>query len=409
MSNRAKILFVDEDPATLYALQILLRDEDWDCFFASTGSEALVYLAEERIDLLVTAAVMAQMDGNKLLKEVRRRYPSVVRIFLTGHPRHETVCHALAEGQTQQIIPKPWIDQELKEILRSALRQAAYQRKYSPEFQQLINSIPLLPALPETYSNVHACIADDEIDIEKMAGAISQDVALSSLLLHWGNSALFGQRFLVDSIKKAIIVLGTDIVESLVLSESVNRAVSVSKVRGFDIHHLKKHSIATATCSRLLIKTAYSSNVGMQDRAFIAGLLHDMGKLLLAVYLPEQFQQAINLASEQRIPLEEAEQSTYGTDHAEIGAALAEWWSLPPFLMNAIRFHHHPHRAPTEPEVVAATYVANILSCRFSLGFHSDIPEREIDQTYRDRFYLNEETVELLRAKTLKTISELPI
>ncbi len=410
MGNKSRILFIDDDPAVLTALQSLLRDEEWECHFLAKGSSGLQFLAQQPVDLVVSAAIMEEMDGISLFSEIRRLYPATIRIFLTGHPRHGTVLQALAQGQTQQIIPKPWMDLEVKEILRSALRQAQYQRKYSLDFQQLINAIPLLPSLPETYSQVRDCISDDEINIEKMAEAISQDISLSTTLLHWGNSALFGQRFLVDTIKKAIIVLGTDIVENLVLSESVYRAIKTrqGKAPDVDIIRFKKHSMASATIARLLIKLTHSSNVGMQDRAFIAGLLHDMGKLLLATYLPEKFQHAIDVSAENQWPLIKAERSLYGTDHAEIGAMLAEWWSLPPFLVAAIRSHHHPRISPSEPDVSVAAYAANILANRLNLGSHEKTCDVDLDDSCYARFHLNAEVSELIEQQTLEVLSALP-
>jgi len=404
------ILFIDEDPGILSALQTLLQNENWKCHFVSGAGQALQFLLDNPVDLVVSAAVMEEMDGISLLGKIREHHPTTIRLLLTGHPRHAAVLQALAQGYTQQIIPKPWIDLEFKEILRGALRQAQYQRRFGLEFQQLINTIPLLPTLPETYSQVRACISDDDIDIEGMAEAISQDVSLSATLLHWGNSALFGQRFLVDSIKKAIIVLGTDIVENLVLSESVYRAVKsdTNKIPGFDINHFKKHAIASATIARLLVKLNHSSNVGMQDRAFIAGLLHDMGKLLLANYLPDKFQRAIERSDANQWPLPKAEQSIYATDHAEIGAMLAQWWSLPPFLVEAIRSHHHLRATPIEPEVSAATYAGNILACQFGFCARQESYDVDLHESCYERFHLNDEVIELLKHKTQEILTELP-
>ncbi len=404
------ILFIDEDPAALAALKTLLQGEDWVCHFVPKADRALQFLAQQAVDLVVSAADFEHVDAVDLLNEIRRNYPATIRLVLAAHPHHSSVLRAMTQGQVQQIIPKPWVDLELKEILRSALRQAEYQRKYSLEFQHLINTIPLLPALPETYSQVRDCISDDDIDIERMAEAISQDISLSTTLLHWGNSALFGQRFLVDTIKKAIIVLGTDIVENLVLSESVYRAINsqTNNLPGFDINRFKRHSIACATIARLLIKLTHSNDVGMQDRAFIAGLLHDMGKLLLTSYLPEKFQRAGEIAEENQWPLLKAERSLYGTDHAEIGAMLAQWWSLPPFLVEAIRSHHHLRNTAVEPEVNAATYAANIITCLFNLGSGKDTVETDLDESCYLRFHLNNEVIELLEQKTLETLSGLP-
>ncbi|MCK5915732.1 MAG: HDOD domain-containing protein, partial [Deltaproteobacteria bacterium] len=330
-----KILFVEDDQRILKLLQQLLQDESWDCHFVCSDHKALTFLQDNPVDLVVSNVKIAEMDGIQLMEDIRKLYPCIVRLFLTGYNKQEEVVKALAEGYVQQIIPKPWIDQEFLEIIRSALRQRAQQKKHSPEFQTLINSIPLLPSLPESYSNVRSCIVGDEVNIEKMADYIAQDVAISSALLHWANSALFGQRFQVDTIKKAIIVLGTNIVENLIFSESVNRTIAekLPDIKGFDFGRFKKHSMATAVLSRLLIKSLLPTNHIQHDRAFIAGLLHDMGKLAEASFFPDRFEKAIELAVQTKTPLTEAESEIYGTNHAELGSFLAEWWALPPFIV----------------------------------------------------------------------------
>ncbi len=401
-----KILFVDDEQNILKSLQQLLQDEDWDCHFVSSAREALSFLQTEPVDLVISDVMMPDMDGIQLVSEIRKLYPSIIRMFLTSYAKQENIIEALAEGYSQQIIPKPWLDQELKEIIRSALRQSAQQKKHSPEFQILINSIPLLPSLPKSYSNVRSCIVGNEIDIEKMADYISQDVAISGALLRWANSALFGQRFQVNTIKKAIIVLGTDIVENLVLSESINQTIArnVPEVKGFDFAKFEKHSMATAIIARLLIKSLHCTDLARHDRAFITGLLHDMGKLVAANFFSDQFAQAIALAKKRKCPLIEAEMETYGTQHAELGSFLAEWWALPPFIVNTICWHHQPQSTPVEQDIIFAVHVANLLSYQFHYGSNGDTFPREIAEEYRDKFYLTEETIEILQAETEKTI-----
>lgn len=409
MDSTPKILFVDDEINVLKSLERLMLDEEWHCHFINSAAQALDFLKTESVDLIVSDVMMPEMDGIQLFSEVRKRYPEIVRLFLTGYAKQDNVVKALTEGYTQQIISKPWIDQELREIIRSALRQKNLQKKQSPEFQKLINSTSLLPTLPESYAKVRSCISDNEVDIEKMADYISQDVAISSALLHWANSALFGQRFQVDTIKKAIIVLGTDIVENLVLSESVNRAIAgkIPVVKGFDFTRFKKHSMATAVIARLLIKTVHSSDVVKHDRAFVAGLLHDMGKLAAASFFPKQFERAIEIANKRGWSLTEAEMGVYKTQHAEIGAFLAEWWALPAFIVNAICWHHQPRSTPVEQDVIAAAHVANLLSYQFNYGSNGDTIAREIDDSYRSKFFLTEESLEILKAGADKTISSL--
>ncbi len=404
-----KILFVDEDQHILNKLRQLLLDEEWNCHFSSNSQEALNYLQSNPVDLVVSDSNVVMADQTKLIKEIRKLYPAVVRIFLTDFATQDEVIGALADGDVQQIVPKAEIDHELKEVIRSAIRQSVQQKTHSSEFQVLINSIPLLPALPESYSNVRSCIIGGEVDIEKMADYISQDVAIASALLHWANSALFGQRFQVDTIKKAIIVLGTDIVENLILSESVNRTIAgkLPEIKGFDFGKFKKHSMATAVLSRLLIKSLLPTDFVQHDRAFIAGLLHDMGKLAAASFFPLRFEKAIELAKKTRCPLNEAEIAIYGSDHSELGSFLAEWWDLPPFIVHAVYWHHQPQSTPVHQDVIAAAYVANLLSYQFHYGSNGDTYLRGIADEYREKFYLNEEANEILRAETEKTIQTL--
>ncbi len=403
------VLFVDDELGILKSLTRLMQDEDWDCHFLTSSKAALELLEKQQIDLIVSDVAMPQMDGIELLNLVKDRYPSTVRIFLTAFADQDNVTQALSKGFTQQIIPKPWIDQELKEVIRSALRQSAQQRQHCPELQALLNTIPLLPPLPDNYSQVRSCVIGDEVDIEKMAEIISLDVAMATSLLHWSNSALFGQRFQVDTVKKAIVVLGTDVVESLILSEAINKSIAshMPDVPGFHLKDFQHHSIATAIISRQLIKTLYINDSERQDRAFIAGLLHDMGKLAAASFFSAQFTEAIALAENSKCYLTEAEKQVLGTTHTEIGSFLAEWWALPPFITHAVLWHHDPKSSPIENDVVNAVHVANLLSYQFNLGSNGDSRPREVDRDCWDKFYLTEEGVEILRVETEKMLEVL--
>ncbi len=408
-ASKPSILFVEKSSDVCQAIHALLCDEAWTIIFANSTINALEVLKDQSIDLIVTDTDLEDGHGIELLTTVKQHFSTVTRIILTAFNSQDTVIKALAEGIAQQLIAIPWVDQEFKEVIRSAIRQTEQQKKHSPEFQQLINSIPLLPSLPESYNNVRSCITADDVDVEKMAQYIGQDVSLTSILLRWANSALFGQRFQVDTIKKAIIVLGTDIVENLILSEAVNRAISdkVIKVKGFDFKRFQKHSMASACLSRLLIKTVYPADTMRHDRAFVAGLLHDMGKLVTASFFADKFEHAIMASKLNKIPLETAERNQYNTDHAELGGFLAEWWALPPFIVNAIYWHHAPQNTPMEQDIISATFAANLLSYNFNYGSNGDSVIRQIPTDIVNKFFITEEAVEILRMETEKIIHSL--
>jgi putative nucleotidyltransferase with HDIG domain len=404
-----KILIVDDEPSILKSLQRLLIDEPWDCQFVGSGKEALALLQQEPFDLIMADVQMPEMDGIQLMVEIRRRYPHLIRLFLTAFSTKESVAQAFCQGHVQQIIPKPWIDQELREIIRSALRQSRQQKNRSPEFQAVINSIPLLPALPKSYIQVRDCLSQIEFDIDKIATIINQDVALTSVLLHWANSALFGQRYLVDTVKKAIIVLGTIIVENLILSEAIHQSLvsDLQEIPEFSLCRFQKHSTAVATISRLLVKSLDSSNQNHHDRAFTAGLLHDLGKLAAASFFGEQFGEALRRARQEQRPLPETELEVIGITHAELGSFLAEWWALPPFIVNTIHNHHQPPDSGIDVNLIHSVYLANLLSYQFGYAMDEQQVRPAEPDSILERFYLTDEGIEILQEETHKIMSEL--
>jgi len=400
--DNAKILFIESESQFIDSLRSLTANEEWDCHFATCTSDALTLLENITIDLIVADINSTDINHNDFIKNIYTNYPSTIRIFLTGQPKAHSTLKALASGYVQQIVPKPWNDQEFKDIIRSAIRQSKQQKKHSTQFQKLINSVPLLPMLPKSYEKIRSCTTNGEIDIQKMEAAIVQDAAISTILLHWANSALFGQRFHVDTIKKAIIIIGTDIVESLILSESINRSITLKlpNVNGFYFSEFKKHSMATAIIARLLIKSLLPTDFIQHDRAFISGLLHDIGKLVAANFFSSKFEKAIVLAHKNNIPLLDAEYKIFKTDHAELGAFIAEWWALPPFIVNAIRWTHQPNSSPIDQDVIIATNIANILSLKFGYGCKNEATIATIDAKYIDKFCLTDDANEILKAET---------
>ena len=157
------ILFVDDEVSILKALKRLFMEEDWNLLFSDNGEEGLKILEKEEVDLVVSDVRMPGMDGIAFFRQVKERHPSIVRVFLSGYADKMMVAQALAEGCAQQILPKPWVDSELKEVIRNALRQSRRQRRKGADLQTLINSLSTLPALPDTYTRLRECLADREI------------------------------------------------------------------------------------------------------------------------------------------------------------------------------------------------------------------------------------------------------
>lgn len=389
-----KILFVDDEVNILNALRRTMIDEDWACKFASTAKEGLEYLNGESFDLVMSDVIMPEMGGMDFLSEVRARHPHSIRMFLTGFADKDIVTSALADGYAQQIIPKPWKDEELIEIIRRALKQADHQKKYSSKLQQVLNSMPLLPQQPQSYAKVQGYLSSEEPNLEEIIDFINQDVGLASTILHWANSALFGQRFAVETIQKAIVVIGTDIVVNLILVHSLNQSVAkdIPPMSNFGVEEFNKHSMTTAVMTRLLLKSLRPNDTELHDRGFVAGLLHDLGKLIAAHYFTSKFSLAIEVAKEKNCSLTTAEEAVLGTSHTELGGLLSDWWDLPDFIVNSVRWHHKPMEAPEDTEMVTAVCLADHLSNQLS----GERGKPRILDELREQFGLSDESIENL-------------
>ncbi len=393
------ILCVDDEPSILKSLKRQLSFEGWNLLFAESAADGLRMLEEQNIDLILSDVRMPAMDGIEFLGRVREIKPSIIRIILTGFAQTNSVTKALSEGIAQQIILKPWNDKELIEVIHNALRQSRLQRNSSSKLQTLINSVPLLPPLPASYQEIRKCFANkDDLNIDRVADIISHDIGLSSMLLHWSNSALFGQRRKVTTVKRAIVLLGIDIVENLILSETLSKTLGAKDmIGGLDLKAFQAHSMACAIIARILSKDLPHANAELADQAFIAGLLHDIGKLAEADFFTDKFSQALNQATKNACLLHEAEQEIFASTHTEIGSLLAEWWELPEFIVNSIRWHHAPESAPTDQILVKLVQVANLLAQNLSVGFSGNGCMPELDSIDLRSFDINQEQQEQLR------------
>ncbi len=402
------VLFVDDEQNVLNSLKRLLYDEPWSTFFADSGADGLEILKKENVDLVISDVRMPVTDGIAFLKQVKELYPQVVRIFLSGHADHKAVIQALAEGSAQQLIPKPWKDEELKEVIRGALIQAKELKKKNERLQKIINSLSSLPPLPKTYLKIKECLLDtDNVSIDQIADIIEMDASISAELLRWANSALFGQMHQVDTVKRAVLVLGFDIVEGLVLSESIFGSASpdIRDIEGFSLDSFQAHSIACGITAKILISEMPDADPKKADRAFTAGLLHDIGKLLEIRYLEDQFKKIIDTARQKNTTLINAEQEVLGTTHEEIGGYLADWWSLPSFLVNAIRWHHEPSLCKADHDIIAAVHIADVLAHQFELGASGNYCPLEADQECWVRFNLTDEDLTSIKEDVMQFLS----
>ena len=206
------------------------------------------------------------------------------------------------------------------------------------ELTQVVRSVRDLPALPSIVLDLIGSFERDDVDISTLAEKMSRDQALAAKTLRLAHSSFYGLPSKVKTVKQAIVVLGFDSARALAVASSIIDSFGASRCPQVDVGSFWRHSIAAALCAKNLARHAHID----QDYAFIAGLLHDIGRLVLASSFPEQYALVVARRDSQDMTIGEAELLVLGVDHQRAGQMLAEAWMFPPLIQRAIGQHHAP-------------------------------------------------------------------
>jgi putative nucleotidyltransferase with HDIG domain len=230
-------------------------------------------------------------------------------------------------------------------------------------FDELKQRVRDLPALPAVVMDLIASFGDDRISSDDIVAKLSRDPALTAKTLRMANSSFYGMTRQIGSVPDALTILGT--VRTVVLAAGVTGSFKVPEYTGFDFKAFWRHAIGAALCAQAL-----APHVRMDsDVAFTVGLLHDIGAIALACSFPEEYADVLYYMQQGDCLLIEAEQAILGTDHAVMGARIAEHWRFSPVIAEAIEFHHAPamHHGPG---LVGLTHMADAFSHALGLSGH---------------------------------------
>lgn len=227
------------------------------------------------------------------------------------------------------------------------------------EVEDLIQDIPNLASLPEVVMRAVDLVNDPRTCASDIGQVIAEDPALSGRLLKLVNSPFYGFPSRIDTISRAVTVIGTLELLDLIIGASVIKAFVGLPPALVNMDQFWSHSLYTALITRGL---AIRHRAPQPERYFLAGLLHDIGSLALYLSRPEQARQALVFASDEGVPLNEAEHISLGFSHADVGAALMQAWKLPPALYEPVRFHHRPTAAENFQLETALVHLADVIA-----------------------------------------------
>jgi len=235
------------------------------------------------------------------------------------------------------------------------------------QLKNLITTIRDLPAMPHVASKVLELSSDPDTSAARLQQVISDDQAMTARILKIANSAMYACSRRIKTLSEAIVMLGFNSIRSLVVTSAARNLYSTGAARmGLKERLLWEHSIGTAFACRLL---AARKHPALQEEAFLAGLMHDIGKLVLNLQVPDQFEEIVQIVYNENRAFHETERELLGFDHARVGAMLVNKWKLSPLLEDVIGLHHHQDSLTTDRPLLLYLDLANRLCHKLGIGF----------------------------------------
>jgi len=357
--DKKRILFVDDEAQTLslWERQLVSMNKEWDMEFVNSGEKALELMAKEPFDVVVSDMKMPEMGGEELLGKVKKQYPKTIRFLLSAFNERDTVLKTV--NVIDQFMVKPCEPEELISNIKHGLELAT---DVDPSrIEALIQNIDSLPTLPKLYDKLKEEIQSETTGLRDIAKIIQQDVSITAKILQVVNSAFFGLRQKIWDIEQAVVYLGSETIQALVIMAGVYDQFSNEEIKKFSIQEIFTHSSEVGLMTSKILK---SRNMPKEivEKGVMAGSLHDVGKLVFIRVKPLEYEAIFKKQKETKMPIEQLEKEAFGVDHGELGTHLMEKWGLPEEVTAAIRTHHNSIKAFEEGfHLGDAVFIANEL------------------------------------------------
>jgi len=371
MSERKRILFVDDDAHVLHGLRRMLhpmRDE-WKMEFVTRASDALTAMEAAPYDVVISDLRMPDMDGIQFLKAVQEKHPKVIRFMLSGYMDDE--LRTQAAQCVHQFVSKPCEADQLKALVTRAL--ALHERLHAGGITGVLSSIQSLPVMPDIYREVIDMFHRPSCSLRQIGQAVAKDIGISSKILQVVNRAFYGQETKIIDPVHAVSYLGQKAAEALIITSGVFNILPESKLREFSVMSLQEHCMRVGSLAREIAKAEGLDEQAM-DTATMAGILHDAGKMVLILHFADELREVIQKSRRDLVPLFSAEKEQWGVTHAELGGHLLDLWGMPNDIVEAVTYHHEPsHCVHAEISVITAVHAADVidheLCCEIGGGY----------------------------------------
>ena len=334
---RSRILFVDDEPLMreFYTMVGSLLGSEYEVFTASSGKDGLTFLQNTPVDIVVSDLVMPEMNGQEFMAAVAREHPESMRIVISAHEDQLTVAQCLMFGH--RYFSKPFDLKNLASILKRICRLK--HQVGSEKLKRVITGLGALPTPPRLYLRLTEALNSPYSSLEEIGDIVQQDAGLTLKLLQISNSAYFGTQRRILTPADAVQTVGLEILRALVLCIHAFKFYQDKGFKSISTTDLWDHSLRVATAARKLARYENLSENACEE-TFVSGLLHDIGKLVLAANADADYQLVMERSRIEGTSVDQVEWEIFGATHAQVGAYLLGLWGLPEPVVSNVELHH---------------------------------------------------------------------
>ena len=387
-THKIRVLFVEGNDPLRAALPALLheRSSKWEAVGVATAAEALQALAARPHEAIVANVRLPGGNGIELLNKAGQQFPGVARVLRCG-PEDKALLRGFV-GLPPLRVTNERKAGELETALACALLVTGWTQDES--LKKLLPKMLKLPTMPDLYAQVMAKLTTPNSSLDEVGKLIARDPALTARMLQMVNSPAMGLSCPVAGAVEAVLHLGVERVRAMILIANASLQFDTGHCKGFSQESLWQHSITTATLAHALALEE-THDALLAGQAFSAGILHDVGKLLFASNLTEEYGRTISTAAQQQFTAWEAERLAFGASHAELGACLLGTWGLPLGVLRAIAWHHTPGQSDDGAfSILTAVHAANALAHASADKSTDTADSLRVDRNYLKRLGLTD-------------------
>jgi HD-like signal output (HDOD) protein len=355
------IYVVDDQAQVLESVVLVLRTlgHDWDVTGFNEPLAALEAVKARAPNAILSDQLMPGLLGSELLEQVRILSPGTIRIIMSG-------CMAMDKltliTSAHQYLAKPFDAVQLRDMIQRSF--AAQERMVDQGLQSVMTSIRSIPSLPQAHHSLLSELKNSQNASSTIARLIGDDPGLTVKVLQLANSSLFGQGSLITDLLDAVNCLGTDMISAIVLAQSLFRHYESLKHREIDLLRVWAHCWETASFAQHLCREKrLPAKTG--EEAFLAGLLHEVGRFILIDNFPDRYQAACDSARQSKTPLAPHLREAFQASPSQLSAYVLELWGLPQSVVIGISLQDNPAQDPARHfSMTSALYVADHLASR---------------------------------------------